>query len=555
MTVNTYWHDNNLDPSDYLTTADAWTTYVPYTGATGDVDLGTKTLNSGNLSSYTSLGAEILTNPNFTGSATGWTLWAAWSYSADAVHKSIDGTSSLSQYYVTIYSSIKVEIVVTNLTVGSFSVYSHEQRIWTVSENWTFVFTWPNSANALYGGISITPTNTSRFTIDSISIKSLVDGTTNSGWGFSTNWIVQTQSLLMKVDRGGSNYQQIFLKPWYDGWIYGSDYMSVESRTAYPRWMKMNILRLYDEFAAQTCYVSCENTYVRFRMFSGISATIDFQNGFVIWEQANTLGRAITSYGDDLFFNKNSYSFNWYAKIAVSWRDFNSANLSIAQPLSLGSEKLTNPNFTGSAASWTLGAGWAYSANTVVKNADGTGTLSQAVWSMVTQFIVGEVYTLSFTLSAFTVGSFTASAWGITLKLMEFSVENNWFKTFTFTAVSNTAVTFTPSNTSRFTIDTVTLKKHTAWNLGVAWTTYTNALKVMTWLATFTQTYSTATRTHSNLTSADIGAFTGGSVGFIDAAERDNLRTQINALRADVTNLKQVVNSLIDDSQSIWLTL
>jgi hypothetical protein len=34
MTVNTYWHDNNLDPSDYLTTSDASTTYVPKNDAT-----------------------------------------------------------------------------------------------------------------------------------------------------------------------------------------------------------------------------------------------------------------------------------------------------------------------------------------------------------------------------------------------------------------------------------------------------------------------------------------------------------------------------------------
>lgn len=67
----------------------------------------------------------------------------------------------------------------------------------------------------------------------------------------------------------------------------------------------------------------------------------------------------------------------------------------------------------------------------------------------------------------------------------------------------------------------------------------------------YTQTYSTATKTHANLTSADIGAFTGGSVGFLDAAERDNIRTQFNALKADLTNLKGVVNAIIDDGQAV----
>lgn len=69
----------------------------------------------------------------------------------------------------------------------------------------------------------------------------------------------------------------------------------------------------------------------------------------------------------------------------------------------------------------------------------------------------------------------------------------------------------------------------------------------------YTQTYATADKTHANLTSADIGAFTGGTVGFLDAAERDNVRTQYNALRADVTDLKQLVNSVIDDLQALGL--
>jgi len=69
----------------------------------------------------------------------------------------------------------------------------------------------------------------------------------------------------------------------------------------------------------------------------------------------------------------------------------------------------------------------------------------------------------------------------------------------------------------------------------------------------YTQTYATADKTHANPTSADIGAFTGGSVGFLDAAERDNVRTQYNALRADVLDVKQLVNSVIDDLQAYGL--
>ena len=69
----------------------------------------------------------------------------------------------------------------------------------------------------------------------------------------------------------------------------------------------------------------------------------------------------------------------------------------------------------------------------------------------------------------------------------------------------------------------------------------------------YTQTYATADKTHANFTSADIGAFTGGTIGFLDAAERDNVRTQFNALKADVADLKQLANSIIDDFQALGL--
>lgn len=69
----------------------------------------------------------------------------------------------------------------------------------------------------------------------------------------------------------------------------------------------------------------------------------------------------------------------------------------------------------------------------------------------------------------------------------------------------------------------------------------------------YTQTYSTADKTHATLTSASIGAFTGGVVGFLDAAERDNVRTQVNNIRGDILDVKQLVNSIIDDLQAMGL--
>lgn len=77
----------------------------------------------------------------------------------------------------------------------------------------------------------------------------------------------------------------------------------------------------------------------------------------------------------------------------------------------------------------------------------------------------------------------------------------------------------------------------------------------------YTQTYSTATRTHANLTAATLTDGGGGTAnsatvaiaGTGDDANINNnfadIVAQINALLADITNVKQVLNQVIDDHQ------
>lgn len=85
---------------------------------------------------------------------------------------------------------------------------------------------------------------------------------------------------------------------------------------------------------------------------------------------------------------------------------------------------------------------------------------------------------------------------------------------------------------------------------------------------TYTQTYSTADRTHANMTSVELSDGTGGSKDntlseVTDQSEttdnsviNDNfaeLAEELNALRNDVIDLKQLVNAIIDDLQSVSL--
>ena len=73
-----------------LTPTVAASTYVPYTGATSDVDLGTKDLAATELTSkavndYATIGSDLVTNGTFTGSATGWILGSGWTYANASV--------------------------------------------------------------------------------------------------------------------------------------------------------------------------------------------------------------------------------------------------------------------------------------------------------------------------------------------------------------------------------------------------------------------------------------------------------------------------------------
>lgn len=80
--------------------------------------------------------------------------------------------------------------------------------------------------------------------------------------------------------------------------------------------------------------------------------------------------------------------------------------------------------------------------------------------------------------------------------------------------------------------------------------------------AAYTQTFSTASRTHAALTSATLTDLTGGTANTTvaavsgsgaDATINDNFAdiiAQVNALRVDLSNAKQVLNSVIDDHQA-----
>jgi len=68
----------------------------------------------------------------------------------------------------------------------------------------------------------------------------------------------------------------------------------------------------------------------------------------------------------------------------------------------------------------------------------------------------------------------------------------------------------------------------------------------------YTQTYATADKTHANMTSADLSLGAGAN-GYATAGEAASVQTEVNALRADLIDLKQFVNSIFDDLQTLGL--
>jgi hypothetical protein len=72
--------------------------------------------------------------------------------------------------------------------------------------------------------------------------------------------------------------------------------------------------------------------------------------------------------------------------------------------------------------------------------------------------------------------------------------------------------------------------------------------------AAFTQTYATASRTHSNITAVNPAAYAAGANGYSTAAMAAAVHAAVIAHTADIANVKQVVNQLIDDLQAYGLS-
>jgi len=113
--------------------------------------------------------------------------------------------------------------------------------------------------------------------------------------------------------------------------------------------------------------------------------------------------------------------------------------------------------FTGSATGWTLGAGWAYGTNNIVKTA-GTGTAGDTTWAAT----VGYIYELTFTVSGWSTGAnrtLTPSVGGVNGTAI--SADGTYVQY--ITATTTGGLLFTPTGTDAtnvgLTLDGVYIKR------------------------------------------------------------------------------------------------
>jgi hypothetical protein len=134
---------------------------------------------------------------------------------------------------------------------------------------------------------------------------------------------------------------------------------------------------------------------------------------------------------------------------------------SVFDTASLGTELVTNGDFTTNTTGWTLPTGWTYASQRVFHSADGTGALTPTTPLSIT---AGKIYNVSFGL-IFSGGIFdgsgtlTVSLGGVTSPIIQCELLQSETITLQFKATTTGNLTFTPSNTARFSIDAVSVKE------------------------------------------------------------------------------------------------
>jgi len=152
----------------------------------------------------------------------------------------------------------------------------------------------------------------------------------------------------------------------------------------------------------------------------------------------------LTKYGNTVAITTNTNKV-FYMSVKVF---LNAFSLNARGPE--GAQLLLNPNFTGGATSWTLGAGWTYGTDKVTHTA-GTNPLFQAG-----AVVAGERYVVRLTVTG-TTGSVTVNIGGNDIATINAGAGAVMYY-FIATAPGSNLIAITPTNDFNGSIDGVTLR-------------------------------------------------------------------------------------------------
>jgi hypothetical protein len=157
---------------------------VTFGGSTGQIAQDTQNFNwsnGGKILALSSSTQERITNGNFTGSATGWTLPTGWSYSNNSVSHDTNGAGALSQTpTMQLGERYDVSFTLSNVTSGTVVVNFAGNTIgsYGIAGTYTTRVLCLNASAGLTFAPSIVA---ARFTIDSVSVKALSGGRYQGG--------------------------------------------------------------------------------------------------------------------------------------------------------------------------------------------------------------------------------------------------------------------------------------------------------------------------------------------------------------------------------------
>lgn len=124
------------------------------------------------LSSLSLRGDEKITNGNFTGSATGWTVPTGWAYNSDNVIKNADGILPLQQDCGLIPGrDYELILTVSSRTAGRLICEIGDVKGTEINVNGTYTQSFRAISNS---PLKIVPANNSRLIVDSVSVKEIL---------------------------------------------------------------------------------------------------------------------------------------------------------------------------------------------------------------------------------------------------------------------------------------------------------------------------------------------------------------------------------------------